>query len=73
VLPIEPDQLLRELQDTQAILTKWVARIEKDGIPVIDRPGADEALEEFISHLAGELLLVAGRAETLSGVLIGPR
>jgi hypothetical protein len=68
LLPIQRDQLLRELRDARSILTKWTKAIEQ-GIPAVDCPGNDEALDEFITQLAGELLLAAGRCETLSSVL----
>lgn len=68
MLPIQRDQVLRELRDARRILTKWTKLIEQ-GIPSVDCPGSDEALDEFVSQLAGELLLAAGRCETLSSVL----
>jgi hypothetical protein len=70
VLPVSPDLIHEELQGTINILTKWLDAVNK-GVPGVDIPGPDveEALDNFLRELTGELLLAAGKAHNLAVVL----
>lgn len=69
-LPISPPVLLQELDAAKVILVKWLEAVA-GGIPMIDLPADEDALAEFLRELCGELLLVAGKCETLAQVLYG--
>lgn len=68
MLPVEQDLIRSELVGTKEILEKWISRVEA-GLPMLDQPGTEQALDDFIRALCGELLVAAGRCETLSAVL----
>lgn len=69
-LPVNPDTIHAELESTLQILTKWRDAVNA-GIPGVDLPGpdAEEALDNFLRELAGELFLAAGKAHNLASVL----
>ncbi len=69
MIPISQDVLLEELAVAERIVAKWKTRVS-EGIPGVDVPGTDEALEEFVRLFAGELMVLAGKCETLAGVLV---
>ena len=70
MISVRSEVIVEELKAATTILSSWVESIEK-GIPGVDLPGDQEALEAFMRHLCGELLIVSGKTETLSNVLSG--
>ena len=69
VLAISPDVLHSELEAMEAVLAKWRNAVS-NGIPGLDVPSSDEhALARFLTELGGELLLVAGKCETVAGIV----
>lgn len=73
MLPVERETILQELKGVSDLTAKWAAKIETEGMPMIDFPGDEMALDQFLRALCGELLIAAGRAENLAGVLSGTR
>jgi hypothetical protein len=69
-LPITPDTLHDELTLVLKVLHKWEAIVDK-GIPGIDLPATDaaEAVDRFRRELSGELMLIAGKCQSLSVIL----
>ena len=70
-LPITPDVLHNELETARAILDKWT-QIVNNGLPGIDTPAPQEALDQLIWQMRGELQIVSGRCDTLVEVLGTP-
>lgn len=70
MLPISPDVIHSELVAGRDILTKWIEKLDKEGVPNIDHPGADpRALEFFLTELVGELQVVSGKCDTVADVI----
>ena len=69
-LPVTQDVILSELDSAQKILAKWHAAA-KEGIPGVDVPGPQDSMEDYLRSFCGELLLVAGKCETLANLLAG--
>lgn len=71
MLPISKEVLGDEIALAQKVLTKWQQRLEQ-GVPGIDFPVADEvATELFVRELVGELLMLAGKLESIGNVIAG--
>lgn len=68
-LSISRETLATELKIIEAAIHKWVERIETTGLPYLDFPGSPEQLFGAVKGLRGELLLVAGKLDTICGVL----
>lgn len=68
ILAVSPDVIHSELEAAQAIISKWRERVS-NGIPGVDLHAEDEAFARFLSEFCGELLLVAGKCQTLSGIV----
>lgn len=69
-LPVSREVILSELDAARAILQKWDEAV-RAGIPGVDVHAPEEALEEFVAQLSGELLIVTGKCQTLAEVLYG--
>ena len=68
VLSVSPDVIFTELEAAEALIRKWRERVG-EGIPNVDGlPAQDEVFVRFVSELCGELLVVAGKCQTLSAV-----
>jgi hypothetical protein len=69
--PISPDALHDELEALSKILARWTAFIyAADSLPGVGTtPGTEEQLDQVITPLKGELLLVARRCEALAEIL----
>ena len=73
-ITVSREVIIGELKGTQEILRKWQKKLEKGVAGVDYAPQGDEESddpEKLASELAGELLVVAGRCETLSGIVSG--
>jgi hypothetical protein len=57
-----------EIDLAQRILLKWQKQLDA-GIPVIDIPGSDDALERFTRELYAEAILLAGKFGTIAEVI----
>jgi len=69
ILAVSPEVLHDELEQAEAILTKW-KKVVSGGIPGLEMPSTDDAaLVRFLTELGGELLLVAGKCESLSNII----
>lgn len=73
MLPVERETILQELKGVADLASKWAERIETEGMPMLDVPGSEESLDQYLRALCGELLIISGRAENLSSVLAGTR
>jgi hypothetical protein len=69
-LPVSPALLLQELVTARGVLEKW-EKLVADGVPGVDVPATEDALEEFVTEMCGELLVVSGKCQTLAEVLYG--
>jgi|WetSurMetagenome_2_1015567.scaffolds.fasta_scaffold08238_3 hypothetical protein len=69
-MPVSPDLVHEELESIIKIVSKWRDAVNT-GVPGVDIPGADaeEALDNFLRELVGELLLAAGKTHNLALVL----
>jgi vacuolar-type H+-ATPase subunit E/Vma4 len=72
MLPVTSEVIRSELEATKEILEKWLEKVN-DGIPGMDVPAEDLSIEIWVRQFCGELNLIAGRCETLAGVLLGER
>lgn len=70
MLAVSSPVILSELESLKVIAEKWIEKIQT-GIPGVDLPAPDDRLELFLRELCGELLLCAGKCESLSTVLSG--
>ena len=69
-LPVSREVLLAELEAARSILTKWQELVSA-GIPGVDLPAPEDETEGFVTELSGELLIVAGKCQTLAEVVYG--
>ena len=68
MISISPDVMKAELDTAVAILKKWSDQIS-EGIPGVDIAASEDALDNFLRNLVGELKVVAGKCDTLAEVL----
>lgn len=68
ILPVSGDVIHAEIESAERILAKWREQVSK-GIPAVDLPGTEENLARFVTELCGELLVVAGKCQTLAAVV----
>jgi hypothetical protein len=72
VLPVSTPVILAELKSARKILTKWIKKIEAEGIPGVDgAPAPQETIDDYLRELEGELLMISGKTSVLSNVLNG--
>lgn len=69
-LPVSSDVILSELAAARAVIEKW-ERTVGSGIPGVDLPGNEDVTEGFVTEMCGELLVVAGKCQTLAEVIYG--
>lgn len=69
-LPVSTQVLLSELAAARALIEKWEQTVGT-GIPGVDFPGSEDVTEGFVTELCGELLIVAGKCQTLAEVIYG--
>ena len=68
-IPVTPELLQHELQGARAILDKWIQQIN-DGIPGVTIPTtSEEAFENWMVQFCGELMVCAGKCETISHIM----
>jgi hypothetical protein len=69
-LPVRADLLHEELEAARKTLQYWEELVYK-GIPGVDLPAADAeaVVDKFRRELCGELMIVAGKCQTLSMVI----
>lgn len=68
ILAVSGDVLHAELESAERILAKWREAVGK-GIPGVDLPADSQAHGRFVAELYGELLVVAGKCQTLAAVV----
>lgn len=69
-LPISPDNIHKELEHVEEVVTKWKVFVG-NGIPGVDIPAqnAEEKLDMFLRQFTGELLYAAGKLQNVAMVL----
>jgi hypothetical protein len=65
--------LTSELKSARDILTKWVDKLEKEGVPVTDFDATTEESVDWIRNLCGEVGLVAGKIDAITASILGER
>jgi hypothetical protein len=69
LLPVSTELLQSEILSARDILDRQLAKLEA-GVPGQDIPATrPEALLEFVDQLCGELLVAAGKLETVVSVV----
>jgi hypothetical protein len=66
---VSTDNILQEVQSTIRILQVWENRLKTEGVPEVDYPSSEEALERFLREFTGEMILSAGKLSNLAMVL----
>jgi hypothetical protein len=69
-LPVSREVLIQEVKTAKDVLDLWLHKIEA-GIPGDDLPAADIDIDVWVHQLCGELMVVAGKCETLASVIAG--
>jgi len=69
-LPVSREVLQAEVEAAKAILESWLNKIDA-GIPGVDLPAAELDTDVWVHQLCGELMVVAGKCETLATVISG--
>lgn len=67
--PISSELIRLELDSAVKIVQKWLMLTQQ--IPGQDAPASEDQAHEFLRQLAGELLLVARKCETLAALVVG--
>lgn len=69
-LPIHPETIHSELEQIEALVTKWRKKVGA-GLPGIDLPAqdAEEKLDNFLREFTGELLFVGGKCNNMALIL----
>jgi hypothetical protein len=67
-MPVSPDLILTEMVGAKEILDKWIAAYEKGEVPGM-MPSTDQAAEDFMRELCGELMLAASKCHNLAEIL----
>lgn len=67
-LPVDPENIHTELEHMEAIIKSWREAVG-NGIPAVDQPAPEEALDDFLRKFTGELIFVAGKCQNLAVVL----
>lgn len=70
MLTVHPQTILEEMKSTQKILAKWIELIENKQMPAVDLPAGEEALDDFVREMCGELRVCAGKCGNLADVLL---
>lgn len=70
MLTVNPDTIVEELESTKKLIDKWIVKMN-EGLPVLDKPGAEEQLELLMREFCGELRICAGKCANLADVLLG--
>ena len=68
IMAVSGDTLHAELESAERILAKWREAVGK-GIPGVDMPASEEVHVRFVTELCGELLIVAGKCQTVAAVV----
>lgn len=71
MLPIERSTIEGDLFDAEELIRKWGKRFQDQQVPMLDKPGSEEQLFEFVGQLATEVLLVSNKLEALAAALRG--
>jgi len=72
--------MVSELEGVVSTLTAWIAALKQEavvpgshfsspGLPSLDYPGSQEQLLEAFGQLSSELVVCAGKCETLADVI----
>lgn len=70
MLNVNPDTVVEELESAKKLLDKWITKFNS-GLPAIDEPGSDQALELLLREFCGELRIVAGKCGNMADVVLG--
>lgn len=77
-LPVSRDVLEHELQSTVTLLQRWlqvvqntgpIADMPSNGFPAMDFPAGEELFDEALQQMSRELVLCAGKCESLADLL----
>jgi vacuolar-type H+-ATPase subunit E/Vma4 len=70
MLTVNPETIHDELTGAKKIIEKWLAKLD-EGLPAVDQPGDEEALDMLMREFVGELRVCAGKCANVAEVLSG--
>lgn len=68
VAALRSEVILKELLSVREIVDSWCARVEQ-GLPCVELPASEEALEAFLRQFVGEMLLASGKCQNMAMIL----
>lgn len=67
-IALSPDTIRSELKTVAGLVGYWQERLEQ-GVPGVEMPGTDEALEAVLRQFVGEMLFVSGKCQNMAMIL----